>query len=239
MASQLITVLAPPSSSPPHATSVSRTVTVPNPTPLSEALKDEVVDPPPDIDVPAMIKLLEPIAETLNEAAEEAKYPTPPINTPNVASPAASVVHRHPRPRTRSHGISTISDRLARAKIDIRRYTHHDCDVFSNSEHSILTSSTVGDDNDSVSDVLSEEDRDRHESKSAHSHHCQFRSSNMLSSRSHRLAPGPSHWPRLLHIQRPGRQISSPIQQRRHRGGLYCNSRHSRWLRKSEPRQCG
>ena len=175
MASQLITVLATPSSSPPHATSVSRVVTVPNPTPLSGAPKGDVVDPPPDIDVPAMIKLLEPIVETLNEAAEEAKYPTPPINTPTVASPPASVVHRHPRPRTRSQGISTIGDRLARAKIDIRRYTQHDCDAVSNSEHSILTSSTVGDDNDSVSDllseVLSEEDEDGQESKSTHSYH--------------------------------------------------------------------
>ncbi|OSS49357.1 hypothetical protein B5807_05347 [Epicoccum nigrum] len=161
MASQLITVLAPPSNSP-HATSVSCAVTVPNPTPLSEALKGEVVDPPPDIDVTAMIKLLEPIAETLNEAAEEAKYPTPPINTPTVASPPASVVYRHPRPRTRSQGISTISDRLARAKIDIHRYTHQDCDVLSNSEHSILTSSTAGDDN-SESDLLSEDERDVHE----------------------------------------------------------------------------
>lgn len=170
MASQLITVLAPPSFSSPHATSVSCAATVPNPTPLSEAPKGEVVDPPPDIDVPAMIKLLEPIAETLNEAADEAKYPTPPINTPTIVSPAASVFHRHPRPRTRSQGISTLGDRLARAKIDIRRYTHQDCDVVSNSEHSIITSSTVGDDNDSVSDLLSEDEREGHESKSAHAH---------------------------------------------------------------------
>lgn len=137
-------------------------VTVPNPTPLTEALNNEVVDPPPNIDVHAMIKILEPIAESLNEAAEEAMYPTPPINTPAITSPASSAIYRYPC--SRSHGMSTIGDRLARAKIDSHRYTQRDSDIFSNSGHSML-SSTAEDESDSISDLLSDGERDRHESK--------------------------------------------------------------------------
>ncbi|KAF3010725.1 hypothetical protein E8E13_006785 [Curvularia kusanoi] len=161
MATQLITVLAPDFQSSQRAPSVTDAVVVPNPTPLPEALSSEAVDPPPDIDVHAMIKILEPIAETLNEAAMEAMYPTPPINTPAVGSPAASVINRHPR--TRSQGMSTIGDRLARAKIDSFRYAHRDYDIFSNSGHSVLSSSPE-DDSEIMSDVLGEGEKGRHES---------------------------------------------------------------------------
>lgn len=162
MATQLITVLAPDVQSSQRAPSITDAVVVPNPTPLPEALSSEAVDPPPDIDVHAMIKILEPIAETLNEAAMEAMYPTPPINTPAVGSPAASVINRHPR--TRSQGMSTIGDRLARVKIDSFRHAHRDWDIFSNSGHSVLSSSPE-DESEIMSDVLGEGERSRHESK--------------------------------------------------------------------------
>lgn len=145
----------------PYAMSNPDVITVPNPTPLSEAIRSDAVDPPPDIDVHAMIRMLEPIAETLNEAAEEAMYPTPPINTPAITSPATSAIYLTPRSRLR--GMSTLGDRLARAKIDKHRFMHRDSDVFSNSDS--VRSVLAEDDSDSVSDMLSDRGRDRNDSK--------------------------------------------------------------------------
>lgn len=142
--------------------SVSATgdVTVPNPTPLTEAMENEAVDPPPDIDFHAMVKILAPIAESLNEAAEDAMYPTPPINTPAVTSPATSVVYRYSSTRTR--GLSTIADRLARAKLEGHRFGA-DTEMMSVSNRSLRSSVPADDESDSLSDLLN--DGGKHDSK--------------------------------------------------------------------------
>jgi hypothetical protein len=128
-------------------------VTVPNPTPLTEAMENEAVDPPPDIDFHAMVKILAPIAEGLNEAAEDAMYPTPPINTPAVTSPATSVVYRLPSRRGR--GWSSIGDKLVKAKLEGHRFGQ-DTDVLSVSNRSYRSSVHADDESESMSDVLSE-----------------------------------------------------------------------------------
>jgi hypothetical protein len=143
--------------------SVSDDVTVPNPTPLTEALDSEVVDPPPLIDFAAMTKTLATIAEGLNESAEEAMYPSPPINTPEITSPAASVVYRQP---ARSRGFSAIGDRLAQLKIEGRKFAHHDTDMMSNSGRSVRSSMPADDESDGFSDMLSDGGKDKHDSRS-------------------------------------------------------------------------
>ena len=165
MATPLITVKKVTSSGSQYSVSASDDVTVPNPTPLTEALDSEVIDPPPEIDFVAMTKTLATIAESLNESAEEAMYPTPPINTPEIVSPAASVVNR--QSYTRSRGMSTIGDRLARAIIESRRFAHHESDMMSVSGHSLRSSIPADDESDSFSDMLSDGEKDKHDSKSA------------------------------------------------------------------------
>ncbi|KAF2631817.1 hypothetical protein BU25DRAFT_488359 [Macroventuria anomochaeta] len=160
MASQFTTPSKVTSPGSQYSVSASDAATVPNPTPLTEALDSEVVDPPPEIDFHAMTKILAPIAESLNEAAEEAMYPTPPINTPAVTSPATSVVYRYPY--TRSRGLSTIGDRLARAMAEGRNF-HHDSDIMSNSGRSIRSSVPADDESDSMSDLRSDGGMDRHD----------------------------------------------------------------------------
>jgi hypothetical protein len=153
MATQITTSAKVTSTRSQYSDSVSDGVTVPNPTPLSEALDSEVVDPPPEIDFHAMAKVLTPIAESLNEAAEEAMYPTPPINTPAITSPATSVVYRHPN--SRSRGLSTIGDRLARALAEGRK-SHRESDMMSVSNRSIRSSIPADYESDSMSDLLSD-----------------------------------------------------------------------------------
>lgn len=126
-------------------------VTVPNPTPLTEAMDNEAVDPPPDIDFHAMVKILAPIAEGLNEAAEDAMYPTPPINTPAVTSPTASVVY-HSFSR-RDRGWSSIGDKLAKAELDGHRFDQ-DTDMMSVSNHSYHSSVPADDESARMSDML-------------------------------------------------------------------------------------
>lgn len=144
--------------------SVSDDVTVPNPTPLTEALDSEVVDPPPPIDFVAMSKTLATIAESLNESAEEAMLPSPPINTPVITSPAASIVSRYPYARSR--GLSTIGDRLARMDIEGHKFAHHGSDMMSASGRSIRSSTPADDDSDYLSDMLSDGDRGKYNSRS-------------------------------------------------------------------------
>jgi hypothetical protein len=94
----------------------------PRPTPATDALDSDVVVAPPPMDFAAVTKILGPISETLNELAEEAMYPSPPINTPVVGSPTPSIQ----RFTGRHRGFSGIGDRLAQLKIDDRRpYWHH------------------------------------------------------------------------------------------------------------------
>lgn len=137
---------------------------VPNPTPatgpVSSPFGSDPVDPPPEMDYNAVAKILAPIQESLNEAAMEAGYPSPPINTPEVGSPAPSVVYRYPM--TRGRGFSVIGDRLAQLKIDDRKLRHRDGDM-SSSNYSPEPSVADEEEADiaSISEVLSENGRDR------------------------------------------------------------------------------
>lgn len=160
MASQITILTKPEPNSCGSQYSVTTTgnVTVPNPTPLTEALENEAVDPPPDIDFHAMVKLLAPIAEGLNEAADDAMYPTPPINTPAVTSPASSVVCR--LPSNRGRGWSTLGDRLAKATLDGPRFGQ-DSDVMSVSNRSYRSSVPADDESEYVGDVLSDGEKSK------------------------------------------------------------------------------
>ncbi|RMZ72985.1 hypothetical protein GMOD_00009776 [Pyrenophora seminiperda CCB06] len=132
---------------------------VPNPTPATEPVTSpcgsDPVDPPPEMDYNAVAKILAPIQESLNEAAMEAGYPSPPINTPEVGSPAPSVVYRYPI--TRGRGFSVIGDRLAQLKIDDRKIRLRDGDM-SSSYYSPEPSVAEDEETDiaSISEVLSD-----------------------------------------------------------------------------------
>jgi hypothetical protein len=142
----------------------SESPSVPNPTPATEALDSEVFDPPPPMDFAAVTRILAPITETLNESAEEAMYPSPPINTPIVGSPTLSMMHRLPM---RGRGFSVIGDRLAQLKIDDRKsYRHHhhrDSEVTSSSRS--IEASNAGDCDEcemaSISEVMCAECKDK------------------------------------------------------------------------------
>ncbi|KAJ4991440.1 pq loop repeat protein [Stagonosporopsis vannaccii] len=153
MASQIYTLPNATSPGSQYSGSAPAYMVVPNPTPIAEAVDSEIVDPPPEIDFHAMTNTLATIAEALNESAEEAMLPTPPINTPVVTSPAASIVHRDYNARGR--GMSTIGDKLARALAEGRKF-HHDSDIMSTSDGSVRSSVPVDDESDSTSELLSE-----------------------------------------------------------------------------------
>ena len=116
-------------------------------------MDNEAVDPPPDIDFHAMVKILGPMVDGLNEAADDAMYPTPPINTPAVTSPATSVFYSLPSRRGR--GWSSIGDKLAKAQREGHRFGQ-DTDVMSVSNRSYRSSVPADDESDRMSDVLSE-----------------------------------------------------------------------------------
>ncbi|CAA9957283.1 hypothetical protein PTNB73_03836 [Pyrenophora teres f. teres] len=143
---------------------------VPNPTPATEPITSpfgsDPVDPPPEMDYSAVARILAPIQESLNEAAMEAGYPSPPINTPEVGSPAPSVIYR--QPITRGRGFSVIGDRLAQLKIDDRKQRHRDADM-SSSNYSPEPSVAGDEEADiaSISEVLSENGRDKQGSADA------------------------------------------------------------------------
>ena len=65
----------------------------------------------------AVDKILVPIQESLNEEAENAAYPSPPINTPQTYSPAPSVIIRQFQ---RTRGMSALGERLMRINVDQR-----------------------------------------------------------------------------------------------------------------------
>ncbi|KAJ6214710.1 hypothetical protein PSV09DRAFT_2180051 [Bipolaris maydis] len=141
----------------------------PNPTPVTEPVgtpfANESVDPPPEMDYAAVAKILAPIQESLNEAAEEAGYPSPPINTPVVGSPEPSIVYRNPT--TRGRGFSAIGDRLAQLKLDNRKLRQHEGDAGSVS-YSPEPSVAEDDEADvaSVSEVMSDSGKNRHACRS-------------------------------------------------------------------------
>lgn len=68
-----------------------------------------------DTDLTAVSKTLAPIQEELNEKAYEAMYPTPPVQTPEVFSPAPSVIVRQYR---RARGLSVLPERLANLQLE-------------------------------------------------------------------------------------------------------------------------
>jgi hypothetical protein len=78
--------------------------------------------------------ILEPVQADLNESADAAMYPSPPINTPEAFSPAPSVYLR-----TRGRGLSAIGDRLVQLKLEERISPRKDTDVTSDN-CSIVTS---------------------------------------------------------------------------------------------------
>jgi hypothetical protein len=98
--------------------STSGAPSVPNATPATEFLGSDVTEPPPPMDFAAVTKILAPITETLNDSADEAMLPSPPINTPIVGSPTPSVSFF---PYQRARGFSAIGDRLAKLKLDNRK----------------------------------------------------------------------------------------------------------------------
>ncbi|KAH3937437.1 hypothetical protein HBH98_148120 [Parastagonospora nodorum] len=138
---------------------------VPFPTPVTEALYSDVINPPPPMDFAAVTRILAPITESLNEKAEEAILPSPPLNTPVIGSPAPSVTLRSVAPRLR--GFSGIGDRLAKLKIEgriSRRHRHHGGTDMTSSTRS-AEPSVVGECDEcemaSVSEVMSEGCKDK------------------------------------------------------------------------------
>ncbi|CAI9637702.1 unnamed protein product [Alternaria burnsii] len=135
---------------------------VPHPTPATEPIGSpyEPVDPPPEMDYTAVAKILAPIQESLNEAAMEAAFPSPPINTPVYGSPAPSVAYRYPL--TRGRGFSLIGDRLVQLKLNDRKLRNREGDVGS-SIYSPEASVAEDEEADiaSISEVLSDSGRDK------------------------------------------------------------------------------
>jgi hypothetical protein len=141
--------------------STSEGPSVPNPTPATESLCDEVVQAPPPMDFAAVTRILAPITEDLNDSAAEAMYPSPPINTPVFGSPTPSLINRYP---IRTRGFSIIGDRLAQLKIDDRKtHRHHRGTDVTSSNRSVEASAADCDDCEmaSISEVLSEDCKDK------------------------------------------------------------------------------
>ncbi len=126
------------------------TPSVPNPTPATDALDDVEVQAPDPVDLAAVTNILVPIQEELNDIADEAMYPSPPINTPEALSPAPSVVVRQQQGRTR--GLSGIGDRIAEIKLGRK------CPRSDTASH--RSAGAHRDDSVSVGDVLSDDGSD-------------------------------------------------------------------------------
>lgn len=125
--------------------STSGAPTPPNPTPRTEALDD--IDSPPRVDLADVGRILGPIEEDLNESADAAMYPSPPINTPETFSPAPSVKYG------RGRGLSAIGDRLAQLKLEERSSSGKDADVTSSNRSAVA--SIAEDDGEDVADDMS------------------------------------------------------------------------------------
>lgn len=126
--------------------STSGAPTPPNPTPHTESASNNDVVAQPDFD--AVGRILGPIQEDLNERADVAMLPSPPINTPEAFSPSPSVVYRPHR----SRGFSLLGDRLAVLKLHERGSPRRDSDCAS-SNRSIVTS--VEDETENIEDDAS------------------------------------------------------------------------------------
>ena len=135
---------------------------VPNPTPATGASVHSDDDSTAPVDLMAVTNILVPIQEELNDSADEAKYPSPPINTPEATSPAPSIIVRQHAAHV--HGFSIIGDRLAQLKISDVRFPLSDTDGTSSNRS---PPGSGADDMDSVSvfDVLSDDSNHADESK--------------------------------------------------------------------------
>ncbi|KAL5378570.1 hypothetical protein DPSP01_008982 [Paraphaeosphaeria sporulosa] len=123
--------------------STSGTPTPPNPTPYTDSATSNENVAHPDFD--AVGRILGPIQEDLNERADFAMLPSPPINTPEAFSPAPSVFYRPHR----SRGFSLLGDRLAMLKLHECGSPRGDSDCAS-SNRSIVTS--VEDEAENIAD---------------------------------------------------------------------------------------
>ncbi|KAF2853678.1 hypothetical protein T440DRAFT_389100 [Plenodomus tracheiphilus IPT5] len=136
--------------------SASGAPSVPNPTPNAE-YDDRAEMAPPDINFAAVTKILAPIQELLNESADDARCPSPPINTPNVLSPAPSIISRY-----RIRSLSAVNDRLDKLKIDDRKYARRDADAAYSSPS---VDPSIAEDEEyemaSISEVLSDAGKDK------------------------------------------------------------------------------
>ncbi|KAF9733188.1 hypothetical protein PMIN06_006068 [Paraphaeosphaeria minitans] len=141
--------------------STSGAPTPPNPTPYTESATSNENVAQPDFD--AVGRILGPIQEDLNERADVAMLPSPPINTPEAFSPAPSVVYRPHR----SRGFSLLGDRLAMLKLHERSSPHRDSDCASSSR-SIVTS--VEDEAENIEDDASSTGRSVTKSVSGNAH---------------------------------------------------------------------
>jgi hypothetical protein len=120
--------------------STSGVPTPPNATPRTEASVG--IELPPYTDLNAVGRILGTVQEDLNESADAAMYPSPPINTPEPFSPAPSVYRA-----TRGRGLSAIGDRLAQLKLEERVSPRKDTDVAS-SNRSVVASIEENEDED-------------------------------------------------------------------------------------------
>ncbi|PSN64627.1 hypothetical protein BS50DRAFT_576056 [Corynespora cassiicola Philippines] len=119
-------------------------------TPRTEAL--DSVDLPPIPDIAAIGHILEPIQERLNDSADDAKYPSPPINSP-AFSPAPSVVFRQ---GVRSRGLSSVADRLALLRFGDRVVPIGEPDKFTPRSRAPSTSGSNLDGEDGYIDAANE-----------------------------------------------------------------------------------
>ncbi|KAF1979780.1 hypothetical protein BU23DRAFT_496659 [Bimuria novae-zelandiae CBS 107.79] len=126
--------------------STSGPPTPPPQTPCSDSSAAHDYGAQPDFE--AIGRILGPIQEDLNEQAEVAMLPSPPINTPEAFSPAPSVY----RP-ARNRGFSLLGDRLAQLKLHERSSPHKDSDCASSNRSVAL--SNEEDDRESMEDDAS------------------------------------------------------------------------------------
>jgi hypothetical protein len=131
------------------------------PTPMTEALGSEVVNETPPMDFAAVTRILAPITESLNEKADEAMYPSPPINTPVVGSPTPSMMYYHRPTYPRSRSFSAVGDRLTQLTIDERlprpHHYHGITDISSSSRSEPSAAECNECEMASISEVLSNE----------------------------------------------------------------------------------
>lgn len=128
--------------------STSGAPTPPNPTPCVDSPASNHNATQPDLE--AVYRLLDPIQEDLNEQADVAMLPSPPINTPEAFSPAPSMYRV-----TRSRGFSLLGDRLAQLKLHEHSSPRKDSDCASSNRSIVASLEDEGENNDNDNDANS------------------------------------------------------------------------------------